>query len=71
MIFVLTSNFNTYLYRYTTDNGFVVQSKGNIADLSGTKKDAPYSCFVGANGKNIVMMLYDNTIKVIPLTGKD
>jgi hypothetical protein len=26
MLFVLTSNFNSILYRYTIDNGFVVQS---------------------------------------------
>ena len=69
MIFLLTSNFNSYLYRYTSDKGFVIQSHGNIADIHGTKKEAPYSCFLGSNGKEIVMMLYDNTIKVIPLVG--
>jgi len=71
MLFVLTSNYNSILYRYTIENGFVVQSQGNISDVNGAKREAPYSCFVGANGKNIVMMLYDNIIKVIPLAGKD
>lgn len=71
MLFVLTSTFNSILYKFTTDQGFVVQSQGKIADVNGIKREAPYPCFVGANGKNICMILYDNIIKVIPLAGKD
>jgi hypothetical protein len=50
-----------------------VISRGNIADKSGggEKREPPYSIFLTPCETMIVMMLYENVIKVIPLTVGD
>ena len=71
MIFVLTSNFKCVLYRYSPESGISIASEGNIADTLSQPKEPPFSMFIGTSGKCICMMLYDNILKVIPLSGKD
>jgi hypothetical protein len=50
-----------------------VVSKGNIADKSGggERREAPYSIFLTPCETMIVMMLYENVIKVIPLVYRE
>ena len=42
-------------------------STGNLSDSAGPRREPSLSVFLGANGKYIGMMLYDNIIKIIPL----
>jgi len=45
-----------------------VVSRGNVAEKStGERRQAPYPIFLGQDGTFIVLMLYENVIKVIPL----
>jgi hypothetical protein len=50
-----------------------VVSKGNIADKSGggERREPPYSIFLSPCETMIVMMLYENVIKVIPLVYRE
>ena len=43
-------------------------SRGNLSEKgTGEKREKPYPIFLGGDGKFIVLMLYENVIKVIPL----
>jgi len=55
------------LFTHDPKNGIQCLSTGNISDLTGQKREPPYSVFLGANGKYIGLMLYENIVKIIPL----
>jgi hypothetical protein len=42
-------------------------SKGYLRDENCTLREPPYPLFLSQNKKYIIMMLYDNIIKVIPV----
>eukprot|EP00347_Sterkiella_histriomuscorum_P011081 403373826 len=66
-IFVLTADFNCLLFAHDTKQGIVCLSTGNISDVTGQKREPPYSVFLGSDGRYIGLMLYENIIKIIPL----
>jgi hypothetical protein len=73
-LFVLTETFSCALMCYDQENHKIeVVSKGNIADKSGggERREPPYSIFLSPCETMIVMMLYENVIKVIPLVYRE
>ncbi|CDW78610.1 dna damage-binding protein 1 [Stylonychia lemnae] len=66
-LFVLTAEYNCLLFAHDHKQGIHCISTGNIQDITGQKREPPYSVFLGSNGKYIGLMLYENIIKVIPL----
>lgn len=55
------------LLSYEKKNGYQCLSTGNISDLTGQRREPPYSVFLGANNKYIGLMLYENIVKIIPI----
>ena len=73
-LFVLTETFHCALMCYDVENHRIeVVSRGNIADKSGggERREPPYSIFLSPCESMIVMMLYENVIKVIPLVARE
>jgi len=73
-LFVLTETFHCALMSYDQDNHKIeVVSRGNIADKSGggERREPPYSIFLSPCETMIVMMLYENVVKVIPLVHRE
>ena len=68
-LFVILSNFNVALVCYSKkDHKIEVVSRGNISEkILHDQKDPPYPIFLGQTGTFIVLMLYHNILKVIPL----
>lgn len=65
-MFILTSDFNCLLYKHSVEEGtYQLQSSGNISENIGQKREPHYSIFVGS--KYIALMLYENTVKIVPL----
>lgn len=66
---MLTQNFNCALIYYAQDSETIeVVSRGNLSEKgTGEKRERPFPIFLGGDGKFIVLMLYENVIKVIPL----
>jgi len=58
------------LYKFVpgTETGLTVQSQGKLPDQFGSRREPPYSVFLSSTGKSIVMMLYENIIKILPVT---
>ena len=67
LLFILTADFNCMLLSHCNKQGLTTLSTGNISDLTGQKREPPYSVFLGSNGKYIGLMLYENIIKIIPI----
>lgn len=55
------------LYKFTPENGVVLVSTGTIADAAGSKREPPYSMFVDQKSRFIALLLYENTVKIIPV----
>lgn len=72
LLFVLTSNFNCALVYFSNEDQSVeVISRGNLSEKgTGDKRERPYPIFVGVDSKFIIIMLYDNVIKFVPLVTK-
>lgn len=69
LLFVLTASFNCALIYYEKEaHSIEVISRGNLSEKgTGEKRERPYPIFLGGDSKFIVLMLYENVIKVIPL----
>ena len=68
-LFVILANFTVALICYSRrDHRIEVVSRGNISEkILHDQKEPPYPIFLGQTGTFIVLMLYHNILKVIPL----
>jgi len=71
-LFVLTQNFNCALISYSKETKNIeLVSRGNLSEKgTGDKRKKPYPVFLGGDNKFIVLMLYENVLKIIPLVSK-
>ena len=68
MLFVLTANLHCMLFGYNSAGKRVdLISKGYLKDQACALREPPYSMFLSDNKKFIILMLYDNCIKVVPI----
>jgi hypothetical protein len=72
LLFVLTQNFNCALVYYCQEsNSIEAISRGNLSEKgTGEKRQRPYPLFLTQDGKFIILMLYENVVKVIPLASR-
>ncbi len=70
-LFVLTSDLTCMLYKFSHDKGVSLTSTGSIADLTGSRREPPFSLFVDPKSRFIALLLYENTLKIIPLGKQD
>jgi hypothetical protein len=69
LIFILTTEFHCMLYEHSAKTQTMeIVSEGPLLDVIGSKREPPYSVFVGPQSKYIALMLYENLVKIIPLS---
>lgn len=68
MLFVLTANLHCMLFGFNSKTQQVdLISKGYLKDQACTLREPPYQVFLSQNSKYIILMLYDNCLKIIPI----
>lgn len=67
MVFILTVELGFLFYRHHSKDGLTLMSEGSLVDIIGSKRDAPFDVVVGPKSRFLALMIYDNTVKILPI----